>query len=186
MLNLFKRKKAEVSTSDDNLAQQTAINDMAAALSYSLDPLEVIGKLGHCAEGGEQNGNQLHVWEACKIIKYVLAKWKDQVTRQVTCPNLPDDQTKQLRERLNLLFDEGGWRRKPRWIKEADIILLETWLRQVHDGSFVDDDGHGAFAFHGGRSDSWKLCHAQVYPSDITKLNIQPPKWATHVAWFNK
>lgn len=51
-------------------------SDLIFALEYALTPLEVIGKLGHCAQGGEQDGNQMHVWEAIKIIKKALANHK--------------------------------------------------------------------------------------------------------------
>jgi hypothetical protein len=25
-----------------------------------------------------------------------------------------------------------------------------------------------------------------VYPSDISRLNLSAPRWATHVLWFNR
>jgi hypothetical protein len=43
------------------------------ALIYVQEPLLIIGKLGHCPQGGEQTGNQIHIWEAEKIIKKALA-----------------------------------------------------------------------------------------------------------------
>jgi hypothetical protein len=73
-------------TSSEQLVNDNAIRDwqkandlliakvrkMRKALGYTLGPLEVISKLGRCAQGGEQTGNQMHVWEAVKIIKEAL------------------------------------------------------------------------------------------------------------------
>ncbi len=54
-------------------------NTLKHAVEYSLDPLKVIGKLGHCSEGGEQSGNQMHVWEAIKVSEAALKKVKQGV-----------------------------------------------------------------------------------------------------------
>lgn len=51
---------------------QEDVQKMRRALEYVEPILAVIGKLGQCAQGGEQTGNQLHVWEAQKIVKHAL------------------------------------------------------------------------------------------------------------------
>ena len=48
------------------------VDKMRHALEYVQEILAVIGKLGHCPQGGEQTGNQMHVWEAEKIVKAAL------------------------------------------------------------------------------------------------------------------
>lgn len=54
-------------------AAQSREGRHVAALEYVQPILEVIGRLGRCAEGGEQTGNKVHVWEAEKIIKAALS-----------------------------------------------------------------------------------------------------------------
>lgn len=69
-------------------------------------------------------------------------------------------------------------------VKEGcgDLIPLEEFFEAVKSHSFVDYDGMGAWAtekeFLDGE-ENW------IYPSDILNGAI-PPKWATHVLWYNK
>ncbi len=52
------------------------------------------------------------------------------------------------------------------------------WEEAVKFGDFIDYDGHGYLSTETEMSD--KL----ILPSDVG--NKFKPKWATHVAWFNR
>lgn len=65
----------------------------------------------------------------------------------------------------------------------GDLIPLAKFVEQVRDRAFVDHDGMGCWATateaEWGGPDTW------VWPSQLSK-GKKPPKWATHVLWFNK
>ena len=61
------------------------------------------------------------------------------------------------------------------------IVERRLWA----DGGLIDYDGIGCFAMQ--RRDAVWLCNkVHILPSDITKLGITPPKWATAVVWYNR
>lgn len=92
----------------------------------------------------------------------------------------------EFRARLEQGFDIwGSGVRKHDKITNGNLIVIEEWLKNVKGGVFIDYDGHGEFAMQ--RADGpWLTTHLSVKPSDITKFGITPPKWATHVLWFNR
>ncbi len=56
--------------------REDAERPLREALEYVLPIIEVIGRTGICSQGGEQTGNQEHVWEAEKIILKALNQTK--------------------------------------------------------------------------------------------------------------
>ena len=60
----------------------------------------------------------------------------------------------------------------------GDLIELNQWLEMIETDFLIDYDGYGYWATKDGMK-------GKVYPSDIVK-GIIPPKWATHVIWFNR
>jgi len=93
---------------------------------------------------------------------------------------------KKWRERVEREYDFFGGGVSQRDVtKNGDLMTLDDWLKQVNGGGFIDYDGHGVYAFQ--RADGpWLTSNMMVKPSDITKFQINPPKWATHVLWFNR
>jgi hypothetical protein len=67
----------------------------------------------------------------------------------------------------------------------GDSFDITNWINRVKDGSFIDYDGHGNFAFK--RADGvYVVQKLAIKPSDITRWGITPPSWATHVIWYNR
>jgi len=63
---------------DTKLAQRDkVIEGLVGALNYARSPLEVISRIGRCAEGGEQNGNRIHVMEAVAVIDRAIDAAKE-------------------------------------------------------------------------------------------------------------
>lgn len=59
----------------------------------------------------------------------------------------------------------------------ADVFLLDEFISKVEDGTFIEDDGYGNIMFSDtGESN---VSFWRSYPNNI-------PKWATHVAWYNR
>lgn len=65
----------------------------------------------------------------------------------------------------------------------GDLMALEDWLQSVENRLLIDYDGFGiwATATHEGANNG----DYDVSPSDI-RQGVKPPKWATHVKWYNK
>lgn len=62
----------------------------------------------------------------------------------------------------------------------CDLIEIESFIGCCEKDCFTNDDGTGYLATKDGMDRDY-----QVYASDVAR-NFIPPKWATHVAWFNK
>ncbi len=60
----------------------------------------------------------------------------------------------------------------------ADVMPISVFREAVLGGGFIDYDGFGFYATGIQESD------ILVTPS--TFLNQDPPKWATHVSWYNR
>lgn len=62
-----------------------------------------------------------------------------------------------------------------------EIYTISCWVDAVKCGAFIDDDGYGRFISDTHEGD-------EVYPSDVLNpvIRFRPPKWATHVQWFNR
>lgn len=94
--------------------------------------------------------------------------------------------------RLARVFDLMGGVRKvemdanqPELPNIGDLIPVDEWVKMCESGGFIDYDGHGNFAMQRGDL-VWLASHAKIYPSDITRLKLAKPDWATHVLWFNR
>jgi len=83
--------------------------------------------------------------------------------------NLVDSEASRLGTDLNPISGDVGV-----------LIPIEDWVEMVNNGNFIDYDGHGnwATATHHGNE--------MVEPSDITGFHVEPPRWATHVLWYNR
>jgi hypothetical protein len=91
----------------------------------------------------------------------------------------------EYKQRLETEYDIFGGGVYPSDVEDGDLILLDEWLKEVNGGGFIDYDCHGEFAFDRGDG-VWLTSNMPIRPSDITKFKITPPKWATHVLWFNR
>jgi len=60
----------------------------------------------------------------------------------------------------------------------GDKMTLKIFIESCKDGSLIDYDGHGYYAFKN------KMSNIMVHPSDITSGKIL--RDFTHVVWFNK
>lgn len=94
----------------------------------------------------------------------------------------------QLQAELQRLYEDvfaAGLKVDATVITNGQLMPVEHWVNLVRDSSFIDYDGHGHFAMR--RVDNrWLLSNISVRPSAITRFNIQPPAWATHVIWYNR
>ena len=66
-----------------------------------------------------------------------------------------------------------------------DVIKIEDWIDAVDDGSFTDYDGYGNLTTPKFGTDKWIVSCQSIRPSDITRLKLTLPKWATHSVWYN-
>lgn len=88
----------------------------------------------------------------------------------------------EYKRRLDLAFENDGLEKS---LAFGDQIPVQEWVDTCNSGGFIDYDGNGHFSMM--RPDKiWINGKMTVYPSDITRLNLSPPTWATHVIWFNK
>jgi len=63
----------------------------------------------------------------------------------------------------------------------SDVMTLREFFEYIQIGGFIDYDGFGKWATQ------TKLDpHILVYPSGVRNGTIVPPKWATHVVWYNR
>jgi len=64
----------------------------------------------------------------------------------------------------------------------ADMMTVKEFEDAVKIGGFINGDGLGALAT------ATKLSNQRISPSSFTKLveKNRLPKWATHVAWYNR
>lgn len=78
-----------------------------------------------------------------------------------------------------------GLREEAAVITDGHLMPVEYWANRVVAGDFIDYDGHARWAMR--RVDNiWLLSNLKINPSAITRFNIQPPEWATHVVWYNR
>jgi hypothetical protein len=64
--------------------------------------------------------------------------------------------------------------------KYGDLMTVEDWVACVESGGFIDYDGNGDLAT------ATENFNVPIHPSDITRLKLKIPSWATHVIWFNR
>jgi hypothetical protein len=64
--------------------------------------------------------------------------------------------------------------------KYGDLMAVADWVRNVESGGFIDYDGNGDLAT------AELNYNVPIHPSDITRLKLKIPSWATHVIWFNR
>lgn len=62
--------------------------------------------------------------------------------------------------------------------EHGDHIPIEDFIDMARWGGFIDYDGHGYLATE------TLVSNVLVFPSEM-KI-IQPPKWATHIVWYNR
>jgi len=66
-------------------------------------------------------------------------------------------------------------------IELGDVIPIDEFVHNCECGWFINDDGFGEWAT-ATHYDS----RVWVHPSAVKNEKIVPPKWATHVVWYNK
>lgn len=66
----------------------------------------------------------------------------------------------------------------------GDLFTLEEFVERVKDGSFIDYDGSGYYAFKVGDHHPGQVSNQVARPSEILKGNVDC--YWTHVAWYNK
>jgi len=62
----------------------------------------------------------------------------------------------------------------------GDQYPVADFLEDVQFGRFIDYDGFGQWAT------ATHMSNVVVRPSDVVNKAVKPPRWATHVIWFNK
>lgn len=63
--------------------------------------------------------------------------------------------------------------------EKSCLMPIEEWLDGVRTSFFIDYDGYGDLATATHVSNvTWR-------PSMVSGVN-KPPKWATHICWYNK
>lgn len=93
-----------------------------------------------------------------------------------------EDYKKRLEDSLDMFC--GGVRKVAK-ITNGDLISIQDWINQCKNGGFIDYDGHGNLAVQ-LPDNTWIIGKPNIYPSDITKLNLTLPTWTSHVLWFNR
>jgi hypothetical protein len=67
--------------------------------------------------------------------------------------------------------------------KDSDHMTIEEFVECCQSRSFIDYDGFGEWATKdevmSGNPADW------VSPSEIVN-GLIPPKWATHIVWYNR
>ena len=63
----------------------------------------------------------------------------------------------------------------PDYLDEDDVMPIDVMATAVSGGWFIDYDGHGYYATEDGESNQ-----------SFSPSSFNPPKWATHVSWYNR
>ena len=64
---------------EKDLIKARKINDLLInVITAAIPPIEVVCRIGRCAEGGEQTGNQLHFWQVKEQLNTALAAYNKQ------------------------------------------------------------------------------------------------------------
>ena len=60
------------------------------------------------------------------------------------------------------------------------LISWDDFVQSCRSGSFIDYDGFGELAT------ATRVSNVPISPSKALSADYKPPKWATHVSWYNK
>ena len=62
----------------------------------------------------------------------------------------------------------------------GDLFTIESFNEDVNSGCLIDYDGIGYYAT------AKKMNRAFPASPGMIRMGEKPPKWATHVMWFNR